>query len=62
LPRRVSFALPDPRERWERVFDTGVAEWDRRVVPRGKVYRLHPFGVVALRLLAEAAAKPPNAA
>jgi glycogen operon protein len=59
--RRVSFTLPDPRERWERVFDTAVAEWDRRLVPRGKVYRLHPFGVAVLRLLAGAAAAPPNA-
>jgi glycogen operon protein len=58
--RRVSFSLPNPQERWERVLDTAVAEWDRRVVPRGKVYRLQPFGVAVLRLIpvAPAASTP----
>jgi glycogen operon protein len=58
LHRPVSFTLPNPQERWERLFDTGVPEWDRRVVPRGKVYRMRPFGVAVFRLLAGQAATP----
>ena len=60
--RRVSFSLPNPRERWERLFDTAVPEWDRRIVLRGKVYRLHPFGVAVLRLLSGAPAASPKPA
>jgi len=57
LPRGVAFSLPDSQERWQRIFDTAVAGWDRRVVPRGKVYRMRPFGVAVLRLLAAASAE-----
>jgi isoamylase len=60
-PRRVSFLLPDPRERWERVFDTAVPEWERRTALRGKVYRLRPFGVAVLRLVPGATVAVPKA-
>ncbi|HET9663374.1 MAG TPA: glycogen debranching protein GlgX, partial [Burkholderiales bacterium] len=41
-PDIVRFVLPDlrPRERWERLFDTGDADYNRRFVCRGRTYRL----------------------
>jgi glycogen operon protein len=51
-PRAVVFALPNSKERWERVFDTADRDWDRHFAPRGKVYRLKAFGVAVFRRVA----------
>jgi glycogen operon protein len=54
-PRGVSFAVPNPEERWERVAGTADREWDRRFVPRGKFYRLRAFSVAVFRSISAAA-------